>query len=179
MVGQKQWNSIFIIVTILSLVFCGLGSYIICPMPLMVFYCLSLMGFVILVILIKRRWMKSGHGVFKNKRIFFVAKILLNLVLITMLFLGPRLFCLGFAMAIGGNSLWFFLFGTMCAGPLGAVSGLTFLIINIETFKKPVAWLGLPPLLFLVLANLYCFLPVYHYVKFFYHIDLILKSYPI
>ncbi|MBQ3388536.1 MAG: hypothetical protein IJG60_04930 [Thermoguttaceae bacterium] len=174
MLSQKQLNTIFIIVTMLSLVFCGLGSYIIWPAPLMVFYCLGLMGFVFLVILIKRkRWIKSGHGVFKNKKLFCVAKTLLNLFLITMLFLGPRFFCLGFTMAIGGNSLLFFLFGTMCAGPLGAISGLTFLIINIETFKKPVAWLGLLPLLFLVLVNLYCFLPVYHYVKFFYDVNLV------
>lgn len=176
MVSQKQWNTIFIIVMILSLVFCGLGSYIIWPTPFMVFYSLSLMGFVMLVILIKRRWVKSGHSTFKNKRSVFVAKILLNLFLITMLFLGPPLFCLGFclgfAMAMGGDSLLFFLFGTMCAGPLGAISGLTFLIINMETFKKPVAWLGLPPLLLLELANLYCFLPVYHYVEFFYNYNL-------
>lgn len=173
MVSQKQLNIIFIIVMILSLVFCGVGSYIIWPSALMVFYCLGMMGFVILVILIKRsRWIKSGHGVFKNRRSVCVAKTLLNLFLITMLFLGPPLFCIGFAMAIGGNSLLFFLFGTMCAGPLGAISGLTFLIINIETFKKPVAWLGLPPLLFLVLANLYFFLPVYHYIEFFYNFDI-------
>lgn len=139
----------------------------------LIFYCLALIGFMTLAVMVKKRkWLRTRFGVFKNKRLIDVTKILLNVSLIVMAILGPFFFLTGFAMAFGGNSPLFTFFGLACAGPLGAISGLIFLVFNIKNFKKPITWLALPLLLFLVLVNLYCFYPIYRYIEIFYNFNL-------
>lgn len=96
---------------------------------------------------------------------------LLNTILIAIAFLGPVLFLLRYLVYFQISAL-FAVFCFVGAGPLGAISVLTFLIVNIKAFKKPFRWLGLPPLVGLLIVNLYCFYPVYHYVEIFYNFNL-------
>ena len=137
------------------------------------FYYAGLIGLAVLAILIKKRgWLENRFNVYKNIR-----TRRLNIFLITLTLLGPLLFSLGLYMvlcaAFGGPEHHLLIFFCLvCAGPLGAISALTFLIVNIKAFKKSFRWLGLPPLVGLLIVNLYCFYPVYRYVEIFYNFNL-------
>ena len=96
---------------------------------------------------------------------------LLNTILIAIAFLGPVLFQLRYLIYFQ-ISVYFAVFCFIGAGPLGAIAVLTFLIVNITCFKKPVTLLALPPLVALLCANLYSFHPVYHYFEIFYNFNL-------
>ncbi|MBQ3388659.1 MAG: hypothetical protein IJG60_05550 [Thermoguttaceae bacterium] len=125
------------------------------------FYYAGLIGFAVLAILIKkRRWFKNRFNVHKK-----ISTRQLNIFLITLTLLGPLLFILGLSMLLcaafdGPVHPFLIFFGLVCAGPLGAISGIAFLMINIKKFKKPAFWFVLTLFSGLVISNLFCFAPL-------------------
>ncbi len=96
---------------------------------------------------------------------------LLNIILIAIAIFGPVLFSMRYFIYFQ-ISVIFSVFCFIGAGPLGAIAVLTFLIVNIKHFKKPIALLTLPLLAVLLCANVYSFHPVYRYFEIFYNFKL-------